>query len=70
MLAPLGGIGVVAPVPYTGPDFPGVVRGREALDDGDAPSRSYLHDAPTCTPMRQAARALSSRSAALPNPLR
>jgi hypothetical protein len=67
MLAPLGGIGVVAPVPYTGPNFAGVAHGRGALY-GDAPSPSCLRDAPTCTPMQRAARALSFRPAAQPKP--
>src|SRR5215510_5235976 len=38
MLAPLGGTGVVAPVPYTGPNFSGLPRGRGAHYEGDAPS--------------------------------
>ena len=40
MLAPLGGIGVVVPVPSTGRDFPGLARDRGALGDGVAPNPS------------------------------
>ena len=66
MLAPLGGIGVVAPVPYTDRDFPQMPHGRGAY--GDAPSPSCLRglDASASTPMRRAARALSSRPAPAP----
>ena len=68
MLAPLGGIGVVAPVPYTDRDFPQMPHGRAAYDDGDAPSLSRLRglDASASTPMRRAARAMSSRPAPAP----
>jgi len=69
MLAPLGGIGVVAPVPYTGPNSSGVPRGRGAHYEGDVPSPSGLRDlvAPACTPMRRAARTLGVPAPA-PNP--
>src|SRR5262249_1881610 len=53
MLAPLGGIGVVAPVPYTDRDFPQMPHGRGAY--GDAPSPSCLRGlASASTPMRRA----------------
>src|SRR5262245_19000538 len=62
MVAPRGGIGVVAPVPYSCPIFFGVPRGRGAHYEGDAPSPSGLRNL-TSTPMRRAARTLSSRPA-------
>jgi hypothetical protein len=69
MLAPLGGIGVVAPVPHTGSGFPRVACGRGPSASATRPAHSGLPDAPTFTQMRRAAR-FELAPAALPNPSR
>ena len=61
MIAPLGGIGVVAPVPDNGLNCPGSAHSRGALDRGDACNLPHHRDlaAATSTLTRRAAIALA-----------
>jgi len=49
MIAPLGGIGVVAPVPDNGLNCPGSAHSRGALDRGDARNLPHHRDLAAAT---------------------
>jgi hypothetical protein len=51
MFAPLGGIGVVAPVPDNNVEISGSALRRGALESGDAPTRRCLRDLDPASPI-------------------